>query len=61
MSHTSNGWLRGSEGNICLRHLMNGLDALQTNRWLRGSAPNICLIYLTDGLEALQVTDVRYI
>ena len=53
MSHTSNGWLRGSEGNICLRHLMNGLDALQTNRWLRGSAPNICLIYLTDGLEAL--------
>ena len=29
MSHTSNGWLRGSEGNICLIHLMDGLEALR--------------------------------
>ena len=29
MSETSNGWLRGSAGSICLRHQMDGLEAVQ--------------------------------
>ena len=29
MSETSNGWLRGCAGNICLIHLMDGLEALR--------------------------------
>ena len=38
MFDTSNGWLRGSAGNICLRHQMNGIEALQViclrHKWM---------------------------